>query len=40
MGNRLPENTHMLALGRKLGFTVRKEPGVSEYELNIDSTKL
>lgn len=36
----LPENTHMLALGRKLGFTVKKEPGVSEYELHIDLTKL
>jgi acetyltransferase len=36
----LPENTHMLALGRKLGFTVKKKPGVSEYELHIDLTKL
>ncbi|MEJ2658913.1 MAG: GNAT family N-acetyltransferase [Desulfobacterales bacterium] len=36
----LPENTQMLALGKKLGFTVKKIVGESEYELNIDLTKL
>jgi acetyltransferase len=32
----LPENTQMLALGKKLGFTAKKSVGESEYELNID----
>ncbi len=32
----LPENTQMLALGRKLGFTVKRTPNLSEYELTID----
>lgn len=36
----LPENTHMLALGEKLGFAVKKESGISEYELHIDLKKL
>ncbi len=36
----LPENTQMLALGKKLGFTAKKIVGESEYELNIDLTKL
>jgi acetyltransferase len=36
----LPENTQMLALGKKLGFTAKKMIGESEYELNIDLTKL
>jgi acetyltransferase len=36
----LPENTQMLALGKKLGFTIKKMVGESEYELNIDLTKL
>jgi len=34
----LPENTQMLALGKKLGFTAKKIVGESEYELNIDLT--
>ena len=34
----LPENTQMLALGEKLGFTAKKVVGESEYELNIDLT--
>ena len=36
----LPENTQMLALGRKLGFIAKKVPGESEYKLSIDLTKL
>ena len=36
----LSENLQMLALGRKLGFSVKRIPGESEYELNIDLTKL
>jgi len=36
----LPENTQMLFLGKKLGFTAKKIVGESEYELNIDLTKL
>jgi acetyltransferase len=32
----LPENTTMIALGRKVGFTVRRIPGANEYELDID----
>jgi acetyltransferase len=35
-GTVLAENIQMLALGRKLGFNIKKEPGVSEYELGID----
>ena len=31
----LAENTHMLTLGRKLGFTVQRAGG-AEYELTID----
>jgi acetyltransferase len=34
----LPENTQMLALGKKLCFTAKKSVGESEYELNIDLT--
>jgi len=34
----LAENTQMLALGKKLGFTVKKIVGESEFELNIDLT--
>jgi acetyltransferase len=34
----LPENTQMLALGKKLGFTAKKIAGESEFELNIDLT--
>ncbi len=36
----LPENTQMLALGKKLGFTANKVPGEDEYHLSIDLTKL
>jgi acetyltransferase len=36
----LPENTQMLALGRKLGFTAKKVPREDEYLLSIDLTKL
>ena len=35
----LAENTQMLALGRKLGFNIKKEQNVPEYELSIDFTK-
>jgi len=34
----LPENTQMLALGKKLGFIAKKIVGESEFELNIDLT--
>jgi acetyltransferase len=34
----LPDNTQMLALGKKLGFTAKKIAGESEFELNIDLT--
>ena len=34
----LPENTQMLALGKKLGFTIKKIVGESEFELNINLT--
>jgi acetyltransferase len=36
----LPENTQMLALGKKLGFTAKKMIGENDYELNIDLTKM
>ncbi len=36
----LAENTQMLALGRKLGFTVKRVLGSSEYDLTIDLTKI
>ncbi len=36
MGLVLPENTQMLALGRKLGFKIARVPGSSEYELTIN----
>jgi acetyltransferase len=36
----LPENTQMLALGRKLGFNAKKVTGESDYKLSIDLTKL
>jgi acetyltransferase len=36
----LPENTRMLALGRKLGFTVNRSTDSREYELKIDLRKL
>ena len=36
----LPENTRMLALARKFGFSVNRSPGSREYELKIDLRKL
>jgi acetyltransferase len=36
----LPENTQMLALGKKLGFSATKVTGESDYKLSIDLTKL
>jgi hypothetical protein len=36
----LPENTQMLALGRKLGFNATKVTGESDYKLTIDLEKL
>ena len=39
MGTVLAENTQMLALGRKLGFNIKKEQDVPEYELSIDFGK-
>jgi len=36
----LPENTQMLALGKKLGFSVKRVIGESDYKLEIDLTKL
>jgi acetyltransferase len=32
----LAENTQMLALGRKLGFSIKKVADAGEYELTID----
>jgi acetyltransferase len=32
----LAENREMLALGKKLGFNIKKVLGVGEYELSID----
>jgi acetyltransferase len=40
MGTVLAENTQMLALGRKLGFSIKKEQNIPEYELSIDSAKI
>jgi acetyltransferase len=40
MGTVLAENTQMLALGRKLGFNIKKEQDVPEYELSIDFGKM
>ncbi|MBW2088782.1 MAG: bifunctional acetate--CoA ligase family protein/GNAT family N-acetyltransferase [Deltaproteobacteria bacterium] len=36
----LPENTQMLALGKKLGFSVKRVVGESDYKLEIDLTRL
>jgi acetyltransferase len=36
----LPENTRMLALGRKLGFSVTRGLHSCDYELKIDLRKL
>jgi acetyltransferase len=35
MGCVLQENKQMLALGRKLGFDIKKQPGAGEYELTM-----
>jgi acetyltransferase len=39
MGTVLAENTQMLALGKKLGFKIKKVLGAGEYELSIDFRK-
>ena len=36
MGTVLAENTQMLALGKKLGFNIKKVIGVGEYELSLN----
>jgi acetyltransferase len=36
----LPENTQMLALGQKLGFSAKRIAGESEYKLSIDLANL
>ncbi|RZB38504.1 MAG: acetyltransferase [Desulfobacteraceae bacterium Eth-SRB2] len=36
----LPENIQMLALGKKLGFSVKRVVGESDYKLKIDLTRL
>jgi acetyltransferase len=36
----LPENTRMLSLGRKMGFTVKRDLDAGAYELKIDLRKL
>jgi len=36
MGTVLAENTQMLALGKKMGFKIKKVSGAGEYELSID----
>jgi hypothetical protein len=35
-GIALAENTHMLALARKMGFQISLIPGTGQYELKID----
>ena len=39
-GTVLAENTQMLALGRKIGFNIKKEQGAPQYELSIDFRKI
>ncbi|HIJ55711.1 MAG TPA: GNAT family N-acetyltransferase [Deltaproteobacteria bacterium] len=39
-GKVLPENTKMLALGQKLGFTKKRASDANEYELTIDLRSL
>ena len=39
-GKVLPENTKMLTLGQKLGFTKKRAPDANEYELTIDLRSL
>ena len=36
VGTVLAENTQMLALGKKLGFKIKKVIGATEYELSVD----
>ena len=38
-GTVLSENTQMLALGKKLGFTIEKVRGANEYELRLSLTE-
>ena len=38
-GTVLAENTQMLALGRKFGFKIKREPGLGEYELRFDLSR-
>jgi len=38
-GTALAENTQMLRLARKLGFSVKRQPDVNEIELRLDMTK-
>jgi acetyltransferase len=40
MGTVLAENTQMLALGKKLGFKIKKMAAAGEYELSIDFKKI
>jgi len=35
----LPENRHMLALGRKAGFTVEKQPNSNDFLLSLEFQK-
>jgi acetyltransferase len=39
MGTVLAENTQMLALGKKLGFNIKKVSGAAEFELSIEFRK-
>jgi len=36
MGYVLSENKQMLSLGKKLGFSIKKVPGIGEYELSLE----
>mgnify|MGYP001817818184 FL=1 len=36
MGTVLAENTQMLALGKRLGFKIKKVLGAGEYDLSVD----
>lgn len=38
-GTVLTENTHMLKLGRKMGFAMKKDPDAAEYDLSLDLQK-
>jgi acetyltransferase len=39
MGTVLAENTQMLALGKKLGFNIKKVSGAGEFDLSIEFRK-